>query len=119
MKFSVAEARALLEAAGVFFDRDGEMPDQALNLNDVWGWACADLEVVADEELPGLADLFWSYGHCGILYWVSRKRNGQRSEFKDINRFIDFAKAEENIREGLPDSSQRAYAHYEYTIGAS
>ena len=126
MMFSIEEARKLLTDAGLFFspnedgdDEDEQDMSQMLNLNDVWGWACADGEIVPEEELPKVAELFWSYGRCGILFWVSEKRGNCRSEFHDINRFVDFARAEEKIREELPGSSARAYAKREYVIGTT
>ena len=119
MSMSQERARRILDAAGVFFGdlEDGPEWKQTLNMNDVWAWASADGEYVTDEELPRLAELFWSYGWCGILYWVSQKNDGMRSEFVDVNRFIDFVAHEEAIREELPNSSARAYAKRQYIIG--
>lgn len=123
--FTLDESRKLLNAAGVFFDRDdedeitNEVPAQMLNLNDTWGWACADGEVVPDDEMPRLAELFWSYGNCGVLFWASERNNHCRSEFHDINRFIDFVRMEETIREQEPNSSKRAYAKHLYSIGVA
>ena len=117
-QFTVDEARALLDASHMFFNIEG-LPEskQELNLNDTFSPCCADGEQVPDEELPVLADLFWRYGNCGILYWVSKRREGQRSNFSDENRFIDFAAAEEQIREEEPNRSKRAYLKKVYTIG--
>ena len=118
--FSIDEARTLLQATGVFFDLgEDQESSQCLNLSDTWGWACADGEDVPDEELPRLAELFWQYGNCGILFWVSERRDKCRSEFHDINRFIDFVRAEEAIRAEEPSSSKRAYLRREYSIGGS
>lgn len=88
-----------------------------LNMNDVWGWACADCEEVAEEELQAVALLFHNYGWCGILYWVSEKRGGMKSEFLDNNRFIDFVRHEEGLREKVPNSSERAYKKIKYKLG--
>ena len=117
---TIDAARKLMEAAGVFFgDFDEDEPDtsQMLNLNDVFGWALADAEDVSDEDLPELASMFFRYGWCGILAWVSGRRDGMRSEFEDNNRFIDFVLAEEMIVQEVPNSSQRAYAKRRYTLG--
>lgn len=114
------EARALLKAADVFFsDDEGDEPElnQTLNMNDTWAWACADGEYVPDEELVRVATLFLRYGMCGLYYWVSERHNGMRSEFCDINRFIDFVRHEEAIYQEFPTSSARAYAKRTYTIG--
>lgn len=119
----VEEARKFLRATGIFFekedDEDFEDLDKYLNLNDVWGWACADMQKVEDEELPELARLFKAYGWCGVLYWVSEKRGGCRSEFYDNNRFIDFVRQEEAILKEIPNSSTRAYAKRQYVLGAN
>jgi hypothetical protein len=98
-------------------DEEDEVPELLLNMNDVWGWACADAELVTEDELPRLADLHFRYGWCGVLFWVSEKRGGERSEFHDVNRFIDFVKAEEALRVEVPSSSKRAYVKKTYTLG--
>jgi hypothetical protein len=113
----MTEVRELLQAANVWCDPDDPELAQCLNQNDVWGWALADCEEVPDSELPRVGDLFWRYGWCGILYWVSQRRNGSRSEFQDVNRFIEFVAREEAIREEEPDSSKRAYLKREYAVG--
>lgn len=117
------EARELLDKAGLFFGYDPEYDDedekylaQTLNMNDVWGWACADMEEVADEELPELARLFRYYGWCGVLYWVSQKHNGMRSEFYHYNRMIEFVEHEEQIIKDYPSESARAYEKISYRI---
>ena len=117
--FSVDDARDLLTAADVFFepDEDEESSRQTLNMSDTWARACADAEYVPDDELPRLAELFWRYGNCGILFWVSERNGKMRSEFHDINRFIEFVRQEEAIREEEPKSSKRAYLRRTYTIG--
>ena len=97
MTLSVDKARKRLVNADVFFGElnGDECPqlNQTLNMNDTWAWAWADGEYVPDEELPRVAELFWHYGYCGILYWVSERNEQMRSEFEDINRFIDFVRA--------------------------
>lgn len=117
----IEEARELLTKADVFFgdyeDEDFPKLKQTLNMNDVWCWACADGEYVSDEELPEVARLYRAYGYCGILYWVSQKNGGMRSEFLDINRFIDFVKHEEDFIKEVPDWDERAYKQMTYTLG--
>lgn len=123
MEFSIDEAKKLLGAAGVFFDADDLKEDPetfnryVLNMNDVWGWACAYCEGVQEDELPELALLFFNYGWAGILYWVSKKNNNMRSEFLDVNRHIDFVRHEEELVNQFPDSSTRAYKNITYTLG--
>ena len=117
--WSIADSRAMLTAAQVFFDDDGETPSQMLNLNDAFYWGCADGESVSDEELPRLAELFWLYGNAGIAYWVAvEKRGGETPEFVDVRRQIEFVKNEEEIRREEPNHSRRAYLKKQYTIGA-
>ncbi len=118
MKFSLEEAKKLLDAAKVFFDCDPEdgIKENMLNMNDVWAWACADGYVVSDEQMPELARLFWQYGNCGILYFVAVNDGWVKSEFHDNSRFIEFVKREEEIRAAVPDYNKRAYHKAEYTI---
>lgn len=118
MMFTIEQARALLNAANVFFeDDDMEGFEQVLNMNDVWGWACADAQAVPDDKLIEVAELFWRYGWCGILYWVIQQGEWGPSEFLDNNRFIDFVRHEEKLRKEVPDSSTRAYKKLVYTLG--
>jgi len=122
---TIDEARELLRKADVFYANspeelfEGDSPQdlQTINFNDTWGWASAWGEHVPDEELERVADLFWRYGWCGILYWCSERHEKMKSEFHDINRYVQFVREEESIRDALPGSSQRAYAKRVYTLG--
>ena len=96
---------------------DDEMPGLVLNMNDTWCWASAWGEGVPEDKIPELADLIWRYGNCGVLYWVSEQHDGMKSEFKDINRFVDFVRREEKFRKDEPNSSKRAYTKLKYTLG--
>ncbi len=123
--FSVERARELLNKVELFFHADDgddeesrQKRAQTLNMNDVWGWACADGEYVPDDKLPELAALFYRYGWAGVLYWVSEQNGGMRSEFHDNNRFIEFVRREEQLRKEIPDSDKRAYAKIQYTLGS-
>ena len=121
--FKVDEARELLTKADIFFGCDDPDDDpkfaQMINLNDAFYWACSDGEYVEDEELPRLAELFWRYGYCGVMYWVAvEKRGGETPEFLDVRRKIEFVTQEEAIRKEVPSSSKRAYTKRQYTIGA-
>ena len=114
-------ARRLLIAADLVYGKDEDSPDgdQILNMNDVWGWAISWGEHVPNDELPVVADLVRRYGMCGALYWVSERHDHLRSEFEDINRFVEFVRHEEAIRTEVSGSSARAYAKRSYTIGAT
>ena len=79
------QAVEFLDKAGVFYSSKDS--PRELNMNDVWCWACADGEEVKEEEMIEVAELFWNYGWCGILYWVSKKNDNMKSEFLDNNRF--------------------------------
>lgn len=120
---NIEDAKKILVSTNIFFDdddwgEDSEMTGKCvLNMNDVWGWACADMEIVEEAELPELARLYLAYGWCGVLYWVSEKNEGMKSEFLDNNRFIDFVRNEEKLRIRIPDDSQRAYEKIEYSLG--
>lgn len=89
-----------------FPDKPGTL---IINLNDTFGWACADAEEIPPDAINEVARLFRDWGHAGILYWVSKRRDWERSEFKDINRFIDFVRREEEWKQREPSSSKRAY----------
>lgn len=121
---AIEHARQRLRAADLFiYDSSDELDEgesaewlQTINLNDVFAWAAADGEYVPDEELPQLAQLYAAYGWCGVLYWVSQRRGGERSEFHDINRYIDFVRHEETWKADKT-SSEAAYGTFTYTLG--
>jgi hypothetical protein len=120
--FTVDSARELLTKADIFFGCDDPEDDpkwaQMINLNDAFCWACSDAEYVEDSELPRLAELFWRYGNAGVNYWVLvEKRGGEKPEFVDVQRQVEFVTQEEAIRKEEPSSSKRAYLKRQYTIG--
>ena len=117
----IESARKLLLAADLVYGKDEDSPngDQVLNMNDTWGWALAWGEPVPDEDLVEVARLIRKYGFCGALYWMSERHNQMRSEFEDINRFVEFVRNEEAIRKEVVGSSALAYAKRSYTIGAT
>lgn len=118
--YTLEEAKTLLTCSNVFFgdtDRDDPRWNQTINLNDVWGWACSDCEYVEDHEMIEVATLFFHYGWNGILYWISQKRGGIKSEFHDVNRGIEFVKKEEQIKKDEPSTTKRAYTKVVYTLG--
>lgn len=120
MMFSIESARQLLQTADVFFGADDDEDHkgaQTLNLNDAFVWACADGEYVEDAELPRVAELFWKYGYCGILYWASLKTPDMRIEFRDVSRFVEFVANEEAIVAEEPQSTKRAYLQRDYHLG--
>jgi len=122
MRFTIEEAKQLLKAANIFHhNEDAETEDGGLpytiNFNDVWGWGMAWGEPVPEAELPRVAELFRRYGWCGILYWMSERCDGMRSEFVDNNRFIDFVRQEESLILDVPDSNARAYKKIRYRLG--
>jgi hypothetical protein len=120
--FTIEEARELLTKADIFFGYDDEDDDptyaQTINLNDAMYWACSDSEYVEDNELVRVAQLFYRYGWCGVLYWVAiEKRGGETPEFLDVKRKIEFVKKEEELIKQESSRSKRAYAKYSYTLG--
>lgn len=88
-----------------------------LNMNDVWGWAIADSELVPPEKLKEVATLLRRYGEPGLFYWVSEQRGQMASQFHHINRYIEFVRREEALIAEEPNSAKRAYKKVEYTIG--
>lgn len=116
--FTIESARELLTKADIFLGCDDPKDAQTINLNDAFYWACADAEYVEDSELPRLAELFWYYGNAGVNYWVLvEKRGGEKPEFFDVQRQVEFVTQEEAIRKEEPSSSKRAYLNRQYTIG--
>ncbi len=112
------EQKTLLEklSRDIPIDTDDESGKIELWLNDTFGWACSDVFEVKPEELKTLQRLFQRYGYCGVYYWASKK-DGMRSEFLDINRFIDFVAKEEQLVADVPNSSKRAYHKISYLLG--
>jgi hypothetical protein len=104
---------SMLLASDIGWLRDGVL---YLNMNDVWGWACADAEKVPKDKVDDVAELYKRWGWAGLLYWVSKQRGGERSEFKDVNRYINFVAREEKWREMEPSSSKRAYNDIPATV---
>lgn len=116
---ALAEAKKLLLASGEFFDGyDLEgLPPYTINLNDAFYWACSDCETVPEECLLEVARLYQRYGRCGLYYWVLERRGEKRVEFKDVNRFVEFVRREEQLRKDVESSSKRAYHALTYTLG--
>lgn len=108
-----------LRLADVFFEPNEDDPpefSQILNMNDTFGWALSMGESVPDEKLNEVVELYKKYGWCGLVYWVSEQHNQMKSEFEDINRFINFVKHEENLIKDVPDSNKRAYRKLHYKL---
>lgn len=112
-----ANAKRILLLAEVCYPRQWTEGKFVLNMNDTWAWAMAWGVDIPDDKLVEVAKLFVTYGHCGLLYWVSEQEGGMRSEFEDINRFVDFVRHEEKIRKDVPESTKRAYKKVAYTLG--
>jgi len=115
---NIDEAKKFLKLAGVCYPPDDETPGLVLNMNDVWGWATAWGEDVPDDQIMEVIVLLCRYGDAGLLYWVSERNECMRSEFEDINRFVDFVRNEERIKKETPESNKRAYRKVTYTLGA-
>jgi len=69
-KEGMSDDLALLLIADVGWMDEGKL---ILNMNDTFHYA-ADAEEVSDEEVKEIAELFATYGHKGITYWVAKKR---------------------------------------------
>ena len=112
------DAVIVLKAFDLVYGNDEDMPngDMILNMNDVWGWATAWGEEIPPDQLQEVMRLIERYGYCGALYWVSKRHDDMRSEFEDINRFVDFVRHEESILKEEPDSNRRAYLKRSYTL---
>ena len=125
MTDEIDNARKFLQMGQVFYANSPDELDedddhrslQTLNMNDTWAWATGWGHYVPDHQLVELAKYFYHYGYCGVLYWFSEQNDQMRSEFEDINRFVDFVRNEERIRAEVPDYNKRAYTQREYTLG--
>ena len=109
-------AAQLLQSSGYLADTE-ESESLELNMNDIWGWALAWTESIPAEKVVEVGELFRLYGWCGLAYWVSEQHEQMRSEFKDVNRTIDFVRHEEALRKTEPNSTKRAYRKLVYTLG--
>jgi hypothetical protein len=101
-----ANAKRILLLAEVCYPRSITEGKFVLNMNDTWCWASAWGEEIPDDKIVEVASLFKRYGDCGLLYWVSEQNDGMRSEFEDINRFVDFVRQEEQVRKDVPESTK-------------
>ena len=111
-----ANAKRILLLAEVCYPRKWTEGKFVLNMNDVWCWASGWGEEIPDDKLVEVATLLTEYGWPGLLYWVSEKHDGMRSEFHDNNRFIDFVRREERLKKSVPNSTKRAYKRISYTL---
>jgi len=110
-------ATQFIRLSGLCYPEDDEVKGLVLNMNDTWCWGSAWGEEVPDDQIIEVARLLAKYGDCGLLYWASERNKGMRSEFEDINRFVDFVREEERLRTSVPESTARAYKKHVYTLG--
>lgn len=111
-----------LKTTGIFYESDedeDEKFERIINMNDVWGWACADSHEVPMDQMVELLRLYNDYGWCGVLYFVSEREGGRVSEFHHYNRMIEFVKKEEVIRSKHKRYNAYAYDKQSYTVGSS
>lgn len=112
-----------LKSADIFYGADEENGDKwgekRLNLNDTFAWALAYCLEVPDNDMIYLAELFWRYGWCGVLYYAVLNGDIKKSQFFDNQRFIEFVANEEEIRNIVPGSSARAYHKASYVLGSA
>ena len=108
------DERMLIASGCCFVEEDGAL---TINMNDTWGWALAWGVSVPKDKLGEVARLFRLYGLAGLTYWHSCQEGNMRSEFKDVNRAIDFVRHEEEFIKNSKSSSERAYKNLIYTLG--
>lgn len=65
---------AELREAGIAFDEDEMPPGLWLNMNDTFGYACADAELVPPDAIPTVYALWKRHGWEGVAWWVWRQR---------------------------------------------
>jgi hypothetical protein len=104
----------LMLASGCAFWSEGKLE---LNMNDTWSWALGWCPEVPQDQVKEVARLFRLYGSAGLYYWHSCQENNMKSEFADINRFVEFVRNEEKICQEVPLAAIRAYHKVKYEIG--
>jgi len=79
-----------------------------LNFNDVWGWACADGEVVPPDEIKTVARLFraWAGRACSTGQPQSGRPALRIQGQQPVHRLVA---REEALIAAVPDSNKRAY----------
>jgi len=55
----------------VFFEDDKRL----INLNDTFAYACADAEIVKEEQVPEIVKIYRDWGHIGLICWSAKQRN--------------------------------------------
>jgi hypothetical protein len=83
-----------------------------LNMNDVFGWGCADSETLEDGDALELIPIIQRYGSTALVAFASVKRNGaipQPPVLKSIKK--DFYAAQAEIQK-LADSGTILYERY-------
>lgn len=69
-------ALELLESHMLEIVVDNELPIvMYINMNDTFGYACADSEEISVSELIEVRDIWKKYGHHGLTAWSAVKRN--------------------------------------------
>lgn len=68
-----------------------------LNLNDVFGYACADAEALPLEDLPVIEEIYTKFGWYGLVAWVEKRRGyppikeRQKLGYFDAKKFLGLA----------------------------
>lgn len=84
---------------GWWWTREGEKSKYMLNMNDVFGWGCADGEDVEENEYAEVIRLYELYGYDGLNYWVANKRG--YLEDPGFIELIDISKGHADIYNGI------------------
>lgn len=85
-----------------------------LNMNDIFGWGCADSETLSGEDAEELIPIIQKYGFTALIAYVSVKRQGaipQGPVLKDCKK--DFYSAQKEIQT-LSDKGNIMFEEYFY-----
>lgn len=71
---SITEMIDVLRRANVLFAADEAGPGLVLNMNDTFGYATADGEVITEKDVPAVYALWRIFSWDGVAWWVWCKR---------------------------------------------
>lgn len=85
----LAQILDMVEESALFLDIDeAKECTPQLNLNDTFGWACAEAEDLDPEDLAVVVDLWRRHGHDGVLVWAAVRRDDQVIEPRQTESYL-------------------------------
>lgn len=65
-----------------FFEPDNDGMPFSVNLNDTFGWACADCEEIPESAVPRVYTVWKKFGDLGAIAWAEERRGIERSAYE-------------------------------------